>query len=421
MILKIKSKKSQLSLFIFLGAFIFLMIGLLYFFMINSAQEKKMKEEEINVEVVKEFVNNYLKNNVEEALYLIGSQGGYIFENQGGTIKPSAIKTAILKNNDGKQSRVVYQLKEISYGVLNEPPYYPCYFVNPDCKFNHENKYAFGYYTPQYVCRTTIYKTEFGYYECMGEETKASFSVEEQLKGFLEKKMLEINLKTLEEDYGYNIVFKKTPKFDIVFAEDNVNVRMQFEITISNKQSSRVINNFEVKVPVRILKIYSGLIEILKEEYTNITFNLSKDYKKYYKFDDNILLKKEFVNGLNDYLITITDKNSKVKSQNFVFRFLIKNRAPALDYIEINNPINLPYEIEPLGFDPDEEEVTYSIEGLNQNNYNYEACENPVTKVIEDKRCFIVHSLPQGTYNFKIIISDQTGNKDWQDLTIVIP
>ncbi|MGF3555334.1 MAG: hypothetical protein ACQXXF_08775, partial [Thermoplasmatota archaeon] len=61
------------------------MSSLLYFFMVNTAQEKRVKEEDINAEVVKDFINSYLKNNVEEALYLIGSQGGYIFETQGGS------------------------------------------------------------------------------------------------------------------------------------------------------------------------------------------------------------------------------------------------------------------------------------------------------------------------------------------------
>jgi hypothetical protein len=396
------------------------MIAMLYLFLTNTSQEKKIKEEEINAEVVKDFISSYLKDKVEEGFYLIGYQGGYIFENQGGTIKLSEIDYGTLISRTSK-SRVAYQLKELDVGIFKDPPGYPCYSFNPDCIFNHESKsYPFGYYTPQYVCRTTVFKKEFGAYECKGEETKARYSIEEQLKGFLEKKMLEINFKELEQEYGYDIAFKKNPSFNILFAEDNVNVRMQFEIIISNNHSSKTINNFEAKIPVRILKIYSGLIEILKEEYTNITFNISKEYSKYYDFDSNIILKKTFVTNINDYLITITDKNSRVKGQNFVFRFLIKNRAPALDYIQINNPITLPYRIEPLGFDPDEEEINYRIEGLEQNNYEFEPCINPVTNQQENERCFTIKNLLPGEHTFKVIISDPVGNQDWQELKIRI-
>ncbi|MEM2121472.1 MAG: hypothetical protein QXU20_02330, partial [Candidatus Woesearchaeota archaeon] len=330
MINKIKSKKAQLSLFIFLGVFVVLVVSMLYLFMINASQEKRIVDEKINADIFKNYIDDCLKNNLEEAIFLLGRQGGYIYENQGGINFNG-------KTGNYKGYKVVYRVTNFDTNIILPPPEYPCIVGWPNCNFMHEDQFIFGNALYRAACNKEIVLPG---YLCSAPNYRDS--AQEQIEKYIITKIQDCNIKSLAEEYGVDLKFSK-PKAEVFLGNDDVSVKLDYNIKINSSSGTTNINNFEAKVKIKLKNIYDFINEILGKDTNNITYDILdslKSTKTSINFNDLEIKKERISNG--DYIIIIKDKKSKIKGDNYIFQFLIKNRAPALDYIEINNPITLP-------------------------------------------------------------------------------
>ena len=415
-----KSKKSQITIFMLIGIFVLLILVLLYS-LIGTKQEKVILDYK-QVDEVRFYVNNELEKALDNALFLLSQQGGLIFKFQSGLVDKEDYKGRDYElnlNNKRINIFIPYRIENYNPLITAAAPNYPCFNNNPNCDFIHSNKdFLVGYYKPLIV------------------------NPEEQIESYVERQISNIDLSRFEQEYGFD--FKLTnPKARVVIGESSVTVDLDFNITIikhSNKDGKDIIfniNNFKARSSVRLKDILELAEYIMDNEVKDITFDPKKDKGVTKKITDGFIVKKRKLQN-NDFLVTILDSKSylthiKNKDNNFVFQFLIENRPPALDNIIVNNPISLQsksssqsksYRIEALGFDPDEEPVSYKIEELSSNNpsnsYKIISCKNPVTNV-DEKRCFEINNLQSGrTYKFNIIVEDPEGNKDWQEIKISV-
>src|SRR3989338_5359322 len=89
--MRIKSKRSQITIIMIVGLVIFIIVGLLLYLsktsVKKSVQSSVRKTQSIPNEIqpIKEFVSNCVDKLAKDAAVLIGKQGGYIYSNQGGT------------------------------------------------------------------------------------------------------------------------------------------------------------------------------------------------------------------------------------------------------------------------------------------------------------------------------------------------
>ena len=116
--------KAQISTFIILGLLTILIFGFIYYAMKSTteavAEESTLKviQEALRTESISSYVTLCLDDSLEQALELIGKQGGYIYKDQPNSIIPFE-KSSINYNNN----RIAYLIEPIPA----KPPWYQCF------------------------------------------------------------------------------------------------------------------------------------------------------------------------------------------------------------------------------------------------------------------------------------------------------
>ena len=96
------TKKSQITFFILFGFAIVLALGIMITMMSDKSAKKTTEQTmikpktTIQVQPIKDNVNNCLKLTAKEALVKIGKQGGYLYQEQGGSaedLQPADLDT----------------------------------------------------------------------------------------------------------------------------------------------------------------------------------------------------------------------------------------------------------------------------------------------------------------------------------------
>ena len=404
-------KKAQITLFIILGIVIIIVFSMVFYAKTLFIERRSPGEEvkDVRTDTIRDFINDCLKNDLEEAVLLLGKQGGYIYERQGGvSFRGDTIK---YKGDD-----VVYRITKLDPKAMWDVPFYPCLNFGTQnskyCFFTHNSESIFGraiYLSP---CKHEIIQP---YFICSAPNYVDS--AEEQIEKFIETKIQDCELSNFESDFGYRIQ-TYSPSADATISNRGVSVRLNYSIIIDTQNGKVKLDKFKAKVNVRLKLIYDIVNSILGHDTNNITFDIVRGAEDF--GIDGLSFKKEKL-GNGDFIFTIEDSKSKIRGSNYIFQFAIKNRIPALDHINdiTIRKSDLPYTIEALGFDPDEEPVTYNIEGLPSNSYKVISCKNPVTNV-DEERCFKVNNLQSGNYNLRITVEDPERNKDWQDVLLKV-
>ena len=124
-----KKKRAQVTVYIIIGIII-LFLAILMFYLKGTTEkeisvQELIKSQEIPNEIkpITTYVTASLDTAAREGLYLVGMQGGYIYESQGG-LTPDNTKTIF----DGEH--------EVSYGIYRQTEE-TSYFYFPDPYFNN--------------------------------------------------------------------------------------------------------------------------------------------------------------------------------------------------------------------------------------------------------------------------------------------
>lgn len=411
-------KKSQVMLFVILGIVLLFVFALLFSF-INSLREEGIAKQEDKAESnlklkrqFKTFVDSCLENSAKEAVFLVGRQGGVIYDYQA---KDTADYRGPPKKPYGEyvlpyEDYTENILYNISYGIEKPrfgprhpaPPLYPygptklisdptvldpAYVnvfgnfpqpgpFNPLCDYNGRN--GPGVASVAHSCESYDSRNDF-----------IHSSTQEYMEQYVTNSTIECVkqnvFKTLNSTVNVSGV-----NTSIMFSNERIYFDMNFPASI--RTADRVINTdfqkFSVVLENRLKLIHELATHLIERDVQDIFFDIVRDANtvkdcRNWGREGKLCLKEkmsvkkirnpckktdkvECTGGANyDDLLVIKDEESYLFGEPYEFYFAIENRPPALDLIyQQEGRIGFEYDfvtfvgeelkIEPKAYDPDE-------------------------------------------------------------------
>ncbi|MFH1770462.1 MAG: hypothetical protein ABH828_02795 [archaeon] len=413
-------KRGQFTVFVILGIVLVSTFAFLLFAR-NIMQIDELKERANGVvedALANSNINFYVKSCLDrvtdDAVYLASLQGGRIYESQGGSYPDvdSGSKgfDYLPFNVTEPYNNSHYGILNISYGILpnvnsncisTNPPPYPLantYLTDILDKF-HINSLigkpqtctfdtgAFGVFALPRLCDeegpnkvNVTGEKAYQFKTCKGL-SYGDNSIQEQLAAYISNKTNECVDFEIFENIGYNITAINKPETTVTFGKEELTVqtRYPFKVKIGRK-SVTAYAMFEVDKPILLKELYEYIYGLLEKEYKDLYFDIDRDYHTSSGWDNKISVLKRTnpawsckngicENGSFDDVYQVVDNRSNIRGQPLVFNFAIKNRIPALDYIDTGfnysivvmegDEINL----KPFALDADENALLYTYGG----------------------------------------------------------
>ena len=359
-------KKSQISIImVFIATALFIIVAA--FYLTGSMSERHGKEamqqtQELPLEVqsVKSYIQSCLDKTAADALRLIGHQGGYIYQSQGGLtpdFSNEMLGVEYLTYGEDIKYNVPYLIKR-PLGHIGNPPFYfseiPDYpwKTFPYHSLPPTNRVFYGYFGLTYL--PPIMRPFEG-------------SIEEQLETFVANNMAKcVDWSTFSSE---GLVIDSGDVLpNVTMLVNEIKFSIKFPITVTNKRTgaTTTISDFTTSVPVKLLgyretSIYDFIKLIMSYDVSDISYNIENAVSGPIR----VIVKRDVYK--NDDLIIVRDTSSKIRGEAFEFWFARQNRNPALYYIEENfQPFHLGdmynNSIAVNGVDPDEDELTFRFE-----------------------------------------------------------
>lgn len=403
-------RKAQLSAFILMG----LVIMTIFFFMyyIRGQIIKQKVEEKIdiaaeilqNTPVLNYYVTTCLQDVVEDAIILVGKQGGNIYADQDGLIDRNSVP--IFKYMD---DNITYGMTSIDSNVPNaqrlvdDPTYpmpfeYPCIKTTPPlsylCPYDflipEDRPVNFFPFSKRYLPLLCILNgpndVAVGIYPfpCPSGSYGPN-SIQQQIKHYTEIKIQNCtNFSAIKQMISFNIT-AEAPQVWPIIGENDIVVRAVYPINITvEKYGGMRLFEFETKMPVRLKKVYSLAQYLIENDKGYLDFNITRDFKSDEFWDPYMRIEKFcpkclLEGGDKDTtdIVQINDSGSNILGSDYYFRFAVENRIPALDYIHKTSSDETQFDyimqegdeivIEPKGYDPDDDDdLYYAYEGWKQ-------------------------------------------------------
>ena len=442
------------------------------FYTVNHAAKIQLEKEATQIvndamsqKAVKEYVELCIQDVSEEALILLGEQGGRIYDYQGGLLEIQVPEKKVTIPSDYFKDTNQY---DVPYLILNELPssedfqgipFYPCMCQEYSCAVCEEQKctlknidlkscasYGCGldnlFTNPAKGAKSSecqcikwsycsitspsnlpyIFMGAFNIIpfcdsngpnpEGLGGASCNNFyiaglpssvtgnylvgaayganSLQKQISEYVKNKISDcVDVENLFDSIGYNITQKGDINVSAVMSDSAVEVVVGYpvEISINNKKAKKQAN-FKKTINVQLKKIFYEIAKRANDIH-EYNFNITNSEMP------TITIYRNEIPNLKDDLITIEDTASKVKGQNYRFRFMVENRPPALDYLKNNcDKADLCFvegdliKLEPTGYDPDDVGIAkYFYEGWMENYTDYfdiGTCLGDVTSCMKD-------------------------------------
>ena len=250
-------------------------------------------------------------------------------------------------------------IQNVSYGIYAIPPVssdYP-YFGNLD----PNNNFQFGVNGLAPLCDNqgaNAWDLSESQYSCVQYDLSDSkHSIQEYVEKYVETDIVKCaNFSQLDLDYN---IETKDVKATILFGDEDVHATAEFDIILKHSgESITKIEKFSKIIKIRFKRIYELAYFLIEEENSNLFFNMSNEEtlqnlqrcpnkdkihftEKCLKPDMSVKLINEpcktnsmCTQSENSDIIFIQDNKSLIKKTPFVFMFGVKNRGPAIDYID---------------------------------------------------------------------------------------
>ena len=345
-----KKKKAQLTLFIILGLALVLIFLIMYYTIGISSIPPEKEETAIEPKPLDPYISQCLENTLYQGLILLGKQGGVLYKDQGSII----IRTEKRKPLKFGEDEVAYLIKrhstpsETSYGK-----------------------------------NLLLFLTK----------NQGSLSIQEQLEKYIsintEKCVNFPELKKLPELAAYEIT-EGSFNSEIIFGANDVTTKLNIpaDIKINEKQTSKTLS-YTTKANVRFRRIYDAIKQTIQKDNTNLDYSIAGQFNELL---DAEITKQEL---LYDDIFIITDSQSTIKGNPFLFQFAVENRYPVLNMQNIEADEGDTLIVSPNAKDPDEDEITYTYEsGWRSSEFQ------------QQTPSFELGDSDTGTHNVKITASD---------------
>ncbi len=294
------NKKSQITWFIIIGIVVIFIAGA-FFYYARTILTNLPNMEVRGVEPVNDYIINCIDQTATRAIELVGKQGGYIFERQGGLVKDfsDAYKGKFfIPYTD--QNGVTY---EVAYGISKRERDYMIYKADTP-----------GYPWEGFPGVPPNYKGLFGDSELPVLYKKdGPFSIQAEIESYINKKLVEcLDFSVLE---GYEIIAPAEFKTDVKIAKNDVVISVNYPVQIKTATETRNLDEFNVKKNIRLKAVYDFTKDLINLDNTDISFDIKKSSEG---ISSN---KKEDVYVHDDIII--------IKDKTYEFWFARQNRPPA--------------------------------------------------------------------------------------------
>ena len=381
------TRKAQITIFIIIGIILLVGLGMMiYLFSAKKGTEQVLTQNlrQTAVQPVKDYVTSCLDVAASQSLELVGKQGGFLYESQGGlTQEPlNVFKGKVYLDYDSL--KLIYDIVPPTGNIgdiyFSEPPDYPW----PRFPYAAAGMQDYGYFGVSKL--PPLYR-----------EISGPLSIQDLLERSIVANVLKCADWNTFELQGLNIDAGK-PTVQMIIAENTTQLEaeeyisfvLNWSITIKEyaTQAQTTLNQFAVSYPVRFGQIYYTVKEIIDNDITNISYEPQTTSLYFITINKDVF-------GKDDVLI-YQDAKAKLKGTPYEWRIARKNRAPALQWINqtridkyqycigneirfsgnqftfaplkavsvaANEPISVS-QIFPLRFnasDPDNDVITYSI------------------------------------------------------------
>lgn len=366
---RMKKPKSQITMLMIVGLVLFIVISLVFYLAKSSVKKqskqsvRQSQEAVLETQPVKELVAKCLDKLAKDAIVLLGKQGGYIYRSQGGTLVD-------YKGTDEGKFFLNYKDSKIVYGIL--PPRFATSTYSSEIP-----DYPWALFP--YTALKSGTKAFEGYFGIANMpplySSNGPHSIQSQVEEFVDSNIAGCADFRIFEEQGLDIVMSP-PNTSVIMGTKGITVKLKIPITITNPATKEFtkLQDFSTKLDIRLNEIYLFANELIKNDISDIKFNISNAKNNRDSF--SIALDKHVFS--NDDLITITDSKSILSGKPFQYRFARRNRAPALYYIkntsmEFENERIITKEdllqgSELEAEDPDEDKTEFTVKALSGNS-----------------------------------------------------
>jgi len=417
-----RSKRGQFTLFVILGivliaAFAFLLFVRSIFVDIELASEQRTSYTELlETSPIQYRVASCLDSVTEEGLYLLGKQGGVIYDFQGGN--------TTFGTSFSEQTWIPYgtnssNVNFVHYGILQQqnigcvdtvPPGYPypetyllyrsgltgtnyaryvyLGLVGNTCPDRQPPlSGAFGSNALPRLCSPTgpnrLGITNLSTISCFplhigvpNIQDEFAYYIQQNISGCVDFESYAVNT-------SHNISVLDDPNVTITFGSEGFIVEIDYPIIIYLYGREPVVSfiKFQRSYDVRLKETYELVNEIIMKDVQNPDFNSSNVPSEPMFFWSPDFYVSRLANACSqlpayclfrqkDDIIKVVDSLSMVRGAPFTFQFAVRNRLPALEYMHGHHSTydivileNETLLLTPVGYDPDERIVNYTYSG----------------------------------------------------------
>lgn len=219
--------------------------------------------------------------------------------------------------------------------------------------------------------------TSFGVRTCeVGTYTNSRVkSVQEDMEQFIESEIRKcIDFNEVLKNTPSNITQAGAPQASVIFGDNGFAVKLQypFIVTVRGRQPIKTFYDFGIERPARFKELYDYAYFSARTDAQEAGFNMleeklaNSDMARSYKGYAVKRIKSIDVNQTD--IIRMIDNGTLIDGKPMILQFAIKNRRPALEYINEYSGLlgvdlvlqeNDSIIITPQGYDPDDDELVY--------------------------------------------------------------
>ena len=402
-------------IFVVAGILILLLIAFLYSFLKDlqeeSVESEKRKRAGVDdlTETYKKFVEVCATHATQRGLFLIGQQGGVIYDYQA---EDGMSYRGPPRNDYGdyvlpREDDFYNTVYNVSYGIrkpqheFSSPPLYPygstVLVSDPSRTFGSSYRNSLGNFPPPgpmaplcdyHGLNGPDYAGDAHSCETYGSRSRfVSNTVQEYLESYIEKTTAECVQKEVFE--GLNISFHfEDVSAKTLFSNEKVYVEMSMPVNITSESAyvESDLPPLTVEVDTRLKLIHELVDHLIKEDVNNIFFDIVGDAntldscRSWRGMSSGCLREGMEVSLIRnpckniddidcgdanyDNILVVEDKNTLVFGRPYTFYIAIENRYPALDLLyQTEGTMGFKWDyvffvgdkivIEPYGYDPD--------------------------------------------------------------------
>ncbi|MBN2052149.1 hypothetical protein JW756_01480 [Candidatus Woesearchaeota archaeon] len=401
-------KKSQITLFVIIGLVLLILV------IIMLAMRQSIKPKPVTAQnILNELETGRVKNHIVDCalrvtmdgLEKISANGGTIYDFEGGNIpfKDLTLGSDYLNYTHlTKPYFVSYGLKdnalcsEINYAS----PDYPYtntslseldVIYNENCLFNSFYAAYDGFYGENVMSKLCHPMRASGC-EPFAKGANVGFTIQKQLEDYIIKKLpLCVDLTQFSDKTGATLSTEVPPIAELSIHDSDMLLAIKYpiKITYPDKEPVTKVTDYQTTTNIRLGRVYNFIYNLLSLDSKNIEFDIEEEFvsSPYWKSGLEVKRVKDPCTSCSlpykyDDILEVIDRKSIVNGRPLLFRISIKDRRPALDWMEgreIDVANTQTIEIPLNAHDPDDSKITYYFLSY---NFGRSECQGSGTFII---------------------------------------